>query len=268
MRNKAIASFLLGFMTLLLVPERPVAGAAALQQDSQGNARIETSYPARVLAAKDDDNTIEGSWTITEAKTPNEDEYSGTLDIAAAGEVENLYELSWETSTGSYSGLGFLEDDRLLVGYGLTQQIYGVALYRINGDGTLDGKWTFSRSNGEVGTEKAEKTTGDNSNRVEGEYRVGGNDPGSTDPEDPDSSYNGSLTIRKVRDTYQVSWKVDNQIYLGVGLRRGDWLVVGWGPGDGFAVMDYEIDNNKANGRWAISGDADLGVEKLTRHGL
>ena len=266
MRNRMITSFLLGFMTLLVLPVREVAGATALQYDARRDAKIETSYPTRALAAKDDESTIEGSWTITEAKTPNDDEYGGTLDIsAAAGEAENLYELSWETSAGSYSGLGFLEGDRLLVGYGLTQQIYGVALYRINGDGTLDGKWTFSRGNGEVGTEKA---TGGNSNRVEGEYRVGGSDPGSTDPEDPDSSYNGSLTIRRVRDTYQVSWKVDNQIYLGVGLRTGDWLVVGWGPGDGFAVMDYRIDDNKANGRWAISGDADLGVEKLTRHGL
>lgn len=219
------------------------------------------SPPPQILAQRQ--QTLLGSWTITEAKTPTGDEYTGNLEIETSGDAEDLYRITWDTSNGNYSGLGFYQDGRLLVGYGLNNQVYGVAAYRINRDGTLDGKWAFSEIDGKIGLEKA---SGGTPGRLEGEYRIQGTDPGITDMEDEVHSYSGSLQIRKARDTYQVSWRVGQQIYMGVGLRVDDWLIVGWGPGDGFAAIDYRLNGNRATGRWAMSGNAKLGEEKLIFH--
>jgi hypothetical protein len=50
-----------------------------------------------------------------------------------------------------------------------------------------------------------------------------------------------------------------------VGLRSGDWFVVGWGPGDSFAVLEYDLDDDEAEGRWAVWGVRNFGQEKITR---
>jgi hypothetical protein len=211
-----------------------------------------------ILLARDvSPEELEGTWEITDGETPDDNDYEGTVEINAVRDTSNLYNLSWETSTGDYTGLGFLEGDRLLVGYGLNDDIYGVALYKINNNGTLEGRWSYSEADGAVGTEMA---LGGIRDRLEGDYKVEGTDPGN-----PDSTYNGLLRINKVDDVYQVSWNIEDQVLLGVGLRVDDWLIVGWGAGDSFAVMDYEIDGDKAKGRSAMSGEGDTGKEKLRR---
>lgn len=200
---------------------------------------------------------IEGTWEIRDARTPDNKRYSGTVEIEVARDTNNLYNVSWATSAGDYTGLGFLEGDRLLVGYGLNEEIYGVVLYKINQDGTLEGRWTYSQAGGAVGTEKA---SGGIRRKLEGEYRIEGTDPGR-----PDSKYNGLLRINKVKNIYQVSWIVENQVLLGVGLQVDDWLIVGWGQGTNFAVMDYKIERDRVRGRSAMSGQENLGREELRR---
>ncbi|MBK4731438.1 hypothetical protein JJD41_16430 [Oxynema sp. CENA135] len=207
----------------------------------------------------DDDIDPEGIWNIREGEAPNGNEYTGTVEIEAIGDPDDrLYRLQWETSEGDYTGLGFVEDGKLLVGYGREAEIYGVALYKIEDDGNrLDGRWSLSTADGNVGTEKA---TGGRSGRLEGEYRTVSTDPGRSE-----SSYDGRLTIEPDRDAYQVTWEVDDETYRGVGLRSGDWFVVGWGPGENFAVLEYDLDDDEAEGRWAVWGVRNFGQEKITR---
>lgn len=261
MQNRRVTPLFIGLMTLLVVPPHGEVGAVDPQNGIFGKTQmgIETAGPQISRTAffwrRSKPTTVAGKWSITEGETPNGREYTGTLDVQAIGSTGNLYKVSWNTSQGNYSGLGFYEEGRLLVGYGLEEGIHGVALYRIEDDGTLDGQWTLSTANGEVGTETAR---GGRGNRLEGEYQITSTDPGQ------DSSFTGSLRINELRDTYQVVWKVDDQTYRGVGLRSGDWLVVGWGPGDDFAVSEYEFDGNKATARWAVSGSGNLGVEKIS----
>ncbi|WP_017717954.1 hypothetical protein [Kamptonema formosum] len=254
MRNRILASLLIAGTSLTLTGPT----GASLPQKAKLHAPaagIETFQPA-FLAQRSSRNSIEGSWKISEGKAPNGDRYTGTADIQAISRSSdaNLYSVSWNTSEGEFSGLAFLEDDRLFVGWAPQGKTYGVAVYRINSDGTLDGKWTYSGGRGQIGEETA---TGGRSGRVEGNYEVKGRDSGG--------EYNGSLRIRRSDDTYELTWTVDRTTYRGVGLRSGDWLAVGWGPQDDFGVTDYRIRDSEANGRWAIPGESDLGVDNLTR---
>lgn len=252
MRSRTLAvSLMLGAIAVVGAMQRTTGATLVGQPQS-------SLFPTSILSARDvSQEELEGTWEITDGETPDDNDYDGTVEISAVRDTSNLYNLDWETSRGDYTGLGFLEGDRLLIGYGLSDDIYGVALYKINKDGTLEGRWTYSEADGAVGTEMA---IGGIRNRLEGDYKIDGTDPGQ-----PESTYNGILRINQVDDTYQVSWTVGDQILLGVGLRVDDWLIVGWGAGDNFAVMDYEIDGDKVKGRSAMSGEADLGKEKLRR---
>ncbi len=255
---------ILGAIACLVAPSiRPTV--ATILGDTQPVSAIQTSrnairYASRspIISAQNvSPRAIEGTWELRDAKRPDNQKYTGTVEIEAFRDTNNLYHLSWETSAGDYTGLGFLEGDRLLVGYGLNEEIYGAVLYKINGDGTLEGRWTYSQAEGAVGTERA---IGGIRGKLEGEYRVDGTDPGQ-----PDSKYNGLLRINKVKNIYQVSWIVEDQVLLGVGLQVDDWLIVGWGEGSNFAVMDYKIERDKVKGRSAMSGQENLGKEELRR---
>lgn len=252
-RNQIAASLVTASMTLILACALKPATALYSSTDSAQNTKAQ-GLP--VLAQSRSENEIEGTWKITEGKNVDGEKYTGTAEIEAKSSADNLYSFSWKTSEGEYSGLGFLEDGHLFIGWAPEGEVYGVLLYEIQSDGTLEGKWTYnSASDGEVGTETA---TGGRKDKIEGEYKISGKDIGG--------EYNGRMNISRSGDTYQLSWTVDDKTYRGVGLRSGDWLVVGWGPNtENFGVLDYKINGSKATGRWALPGRSQLGVDKITR---
>jgi hypothetical protein len=58
--------------------------------------------------------------------------------------------------------------------------------------------------------------------------------------------------------------------FHGIGLRHGDWLVVGWSSTknqSGFGVIDYALEGNSAQGRWTAFGTDKLTFEILERDG-
>ncbi len=252
MTYRMTARYLLSVLMVLALPASPTIGAI----EQPLTPELEPTQTAFFWRRKSEPDRLEGVWRITEARTPTGQNYTGSLDVAAIGNTDNLYKVSWETSEGNYSGLGFYEEGRLLVGAGLDEAIYGVALYRIQDDGTLDGKWTLSTANGAVGTEVA---TGRRQGQLTGEYQIR-----STDPGEVDSSFGGTLTIAQLRDTYQLTWNVDDQTYRGIGLRMDDWLIVGWGTGNDLAVLEYQFQGNEATARWARTGSRELGMEKIS----
>ncbi|MFB2921318.1 hypothetical protein [Aerosakkonema funiforme] len=191
----------------------------------------------------------QGTWTITAARSSNDTPYSGTVQILPMGKI---YSISWLTTLGDYSGLAFFEDDRLFAACG-PDNTYGVSLYKINGDGTLDCRWITPSNKGAIDTEKA---VGGTPNELEGSYQVRGTISNLGD-------YEGTLNISKLSDTYQILWSMGVE-YQGVGLRVGDWLVVGWGEGNVYC-LDYKIQGDLAQGRWAYLGKSTLGVETLQR---
>ncbi|HEY9613273.1 tetratricopeptide repeat protein, partial [Allocoleopsis sp.] len=234
-------------VTLLLSLASPLQAARATSKLSSVLAQVPTPQDHKAAP------NIEETWTITEGKTLDGKNYTGTVAIQPIGQI---YELSWQTSAGKQSGMAFFEDGHFFVGWGTDEAAgYGVVLYKIGKDGTLEGKWTSSQQGGEIGTEIA---TGGKPNQIEGDYQVSGTNPNET------GRYKGTLNIRKTGDTYQVTWSVGSS-YRGVGIRSGDWLVVSWGQSDQLGVADYAISGEKASGRLARFNQSSLGVENLVR---
>ena len=178
--------------------------------------------------------------------------YTGTVRIASIGHV---YELRWQTNAGNYAGLGLADGNKLCTGWG---KHFGVVLYKINGDGTLSGRWTIPGANEAEGNEEA---SGGVANQLEGEYTIKGTNPGGK------GSYEGKLRIRKTGATYQLRWTVPgNKPYYGVGLRVGDSLHVGWGTGnDSYAVISYSFDGETAEGLWTMAGSDKTAKESLAK---
>lgn len=190
-----------------------------------------------------------GTWTITAAETIDRTPYSGTVQIQQMGQ---LYSMSWLTSLGDYPGMAFFENGNLYAACS-AHPAYGISLYHINSDGTLDGKWAAAYNPGFVDTEKA---VGGTPNQVAGTYNVQGtfNKTGS---------YEGVLQVTPLGEIYQISWLVGNE-YKGVGLPVNDKLIVAWGEGSVFS-LHYQIQGDRAIGSWAMREHSTLATETLYR---
>lgn len=190
-----------------------------------------------------------GTWTITAAKTSDEAPYSGTVQIHQMGQV---YSMSWLTSLGDYPGIAFFENGNLYAACS-SNPAYGISLYQINSDGTLDGKWAAANNTGIVDTEKA---VGGTPNQVAGTYNVQGT-------MGKNGSYEGVLQVTPLGEIYQISWVVGFE-YQGVGLQVNDRLIVAWGEHEVFS-LHYQIQGDRAIGNWAMREHSTLGTETLYR---
>ncbi|GAB4029890.1 hypothetical protein GCM10028809_21650 [Spirosoma gilvum] len=196
---------------------------------------------AQTLFAQD------GAWRIEQAKLPNGNSYTGSLTISQAGQV---FDVNWKTTAGNYNGLGLMADGKLFVGYGLGGGC-GIAVYKVDkATQKLEGAWTASGMNGATGTETL---TG-----RDGLFDVVGTNPDG-------GVYRGKLTLQKTGDTFQAQWQVANQTYNGVGFISGDYVVIGYGPGQAFGTVEYVLAGNKARGRWAMGGGSQFGIENIMR---
>lgn len=81
---------------------------------------------------------LSGSYQVVEGKTPSGSKYTGTVSITKT--ATDLYAVDWRLSNGSYSGVGILEDDVFVVGYGSGGQGAGVVSYRM-ASGAWTGRW-------------------------------------------------------------------------------------------------------------------------------
>ncbi|MDC0831879.1 hypothetical protein POG22_02495 [Geitlerinema sp. CS-897] len=193
----------------------------------------------------------EGTWTIEDATTLRGQSYTGTVKIYP---LDRLYQVIWLTDRYHFAGLGFVEDNFLFTGWGVDSS-YCVVLYRINADGTLEGRWTTPQSLGQVGWERA---TGGTPGELEGLYQVAGAYSDNRMP------YTNTLAIGKAGDVYQLSSSRSQQS-RGIGLRLNDWLLVNWGYGRNYGVIAYEIDRDAATGHWTAPGADKVATERLAK---
>lgn len=193
-----------------------------------------------------------GTWRITSARNFDGARYTGTVAIERLrGEV---YRVTWRTSLGSYSGLGFYRDKHLLVGWGMSRG-YGVVLYERDGT-SFRGVWT--QPGKQIGTEAFAGT------ELEGEHTISGENPGTRKP------YRGALVLDRLGPTWQAHWRSgsDGESYQqGVGLELGHRVVFGFGvPGTVFGAVDYDFsDPARVRGRWAAGAGGKVGREDLAR---
>ncbi|GAB3951262.1 hypothetical protein GCM10028805_31020 [Spirosoma harenae] len=189
----------------------------------------------------------DGVWRIEHAELPDGKSYNGSLTINRLGKS---YDVNWRTTAGNYNGLGLFVDGKLFVGYGVSGG-YGIVIYKTNTAGRqIEGVWTASGMNGAMGTEILTER--------EGLYEVSGTNPDG-------GVYRGTLTLQKTGDTFQAQWQVANQTINGVGFMSGDYMVIGYGPGQSFGTVEYAMAGNKARGRWAMGGGSQFGIENIMR---
>lgn len=195
---------------------------------------------------------LSGEYTITSASNPGgASGYQGTVRIAKEGDV---YQLVWSVGNTAYRGVGIPIDHTLAVGWGMGSK-FGVAVYRVSG-GKLQGRWATSGSGPRSGVEELEGPEG-----LKGTYRIV-----TGKPPEGSGSYTGTVSITPSGETYTVTWTLPAVAYNGVGIRRGDLFIVGWGEeGKGAGVVSYEGNGSELSGKWAAPGGTQLGTEVLTR---
>ena len=200
---------------------------------------------------------VVGRWRITSASNPGGGStYRGSVDIGAAS--QDVATLTWQIpNSPPYSGTALLdvddEQDVLGVGWG-TGSNHGVVVYRIDG-GTLRGRWAGAQTQGSYGTEVLEGPK-----ELNGRYEI-------TSSKSPVSggSYTGSVTITPRGEVFDVHWTLAREQYRGVGIRRGNLLVVGWGIGGDSGAVLYTRANDGWQGVWAQPNGVALGSENLAR---
>jgi hypothetical protein len=195
---------------------------------------------------------LAGTYTITSAANPGGGGgYKGSVTITPEGDV---YKLAWTIpNSPPYSGVAILDGTTLGVGWGMGSR-YGVVVYRVSG-GKLTGRWATGGSGTEAGTEDLEGPEG-----LSGTYKI----VSAKSPKG--GSYTGTVTITPTGGTHSVQWNLSNSSFSGVGIRKGDLLVVGWGEaGQGAGVVSYEVSGSTLTGSWATPGGTQLGSETIAR---
>jgi hypothetical protein len=204
---------------------------------------------------------ILGEWQIMEAKNTQGQSYFGTVNIQALG--LSAYLLNWKTSAGDYTGLGLMQGTQLCVGWGVPNVPFGVVIYKIESD-KLIGAWTATGQDGRVGVEVATRVRAgiDSEQYIEGKYDVFGENPITN------TAYEGTITITRNSDAdmYDLAWNLGSVRYNGTGLRKGNYLYVGWGYNEAFGVIVYETaQRSQAQGIWALPKTNSTGIENIRK---
>jgi hypothetical protein len=188
-----------------------------------------------------------GSWTIAGTNSSDGSAYSGSVTFEKVGEA---YRGTWTIGEQIMQGLGFLIDGHLMCGRG-SDQGFGAAIYKINNNGTLDGRWVQPGAPEQVGTESA---AGGPLDGLAGIYSVQGVNPGDA------STYEGTLTIEISGELYRAAWNIATSQHTGVGIRVGDWLILAWGKDNApMGVIEYDLLGENPQGAWGIPGATAIG---------
>ena len=210
--------------------------------------------PLAAPAAVADQPSIEGVWKIANARALDGTSYGGTVQFTKQGD---RYLTTWQTTAGSYSGIGLVRGNKLCVGW--SAESFGVVFYKVDGRGTLNGKWIVTGTSAEL-SDGVESATGGTPGKLEGHYLVTGLNPGSQAP------YAGELDITRTSATYKMQWKVDKSSYTGVAIEVDDELFAGWGDKDHpVGIVSYTFEGKGAKGVWTLGGESETGTENLVR---
>lgn len=195
---------------------------------------------------------ISGSYSATGRNADGGGSYEADLVVTNRDDV---YQFSWDSKGRKYDGVGVQTDDKVAVSYtdGTNGKGCGVTLYKINSDGSLDGKAGYWGNNNKE-TETAKRTSGSD---LEGEYDIEGKNPDG-------KAYSGKLTVKKQGDGYKFSWSGTNS-FDGFGVKQGDTVSVGFG-GAQCDFVAYEIKpDGSLDGKWGGSGSTEFGTENAKK---
>jgi len=168
---------------------------------------------------------------------------------------DDVYQFSWDSKGNKYDGVAVMTDSAVAVAYtdGDNGKGCGVVLYKINSDGSLDGKTGYWGVN-TMETEKAVRKSGSD---LEGEYEVTGKNPEGKE-------YKGKLEVAKEGQGYSFDWSAGNTLD-GFGIRAGNLVAVGIG-GKQCAFVGYDVKpDGTLDGKWGTRTSKTLGTEVATK---
>ncbi len=93
----------------------------------------------------------------------------------------------------------------------------------------------------------------------QGTYEVTGTNPGTG------SKYSGAVVVERTGDTFRVTWIVNGQRIIGIGIGKTDYLAVSYRIGNNLGLAVYTESGEDWTGIWAPAGSRELGTEKWTR---
>ncbi|MBX7170210.1 MAG: hypothetical protein K1X72_04580 [Pyrinomonadaceae bacterium] len=208
-----------------------------------------TSSPTtQTLSAKD----ISGEYESTGTNPNGQGTYVADLKVTKHGEV---YQFSWDTGGNKYDGVGVQTDNFVSVAFteGTNGKGCGVKLYKINSDGSLDGKLGYWGKDS-IETEKAVRTSGTD---LAGEYQITGKNQN-------DEEYKSKLTISPSGPGFTFKWKGANS-FNGGGVRLENMVTAGFGADQcGFVAYEIKPDGSLV-GKWGAGGVDQFGTEKAIK---
>ncbi|MGI8788308.1 MAG: hypothetical protein ACR2HG_11165 [Pyrinomonadaceae bacterium] len=211
--------------------------------DNSNSASSETTKTP-TTAPKD----ISGAYDVSGTNENGAGNFKGTLNVTKRDKV---YEFSWDTAGKKFDGVGVQNDSAVAVAFteGNDGKGCGVVLYKINADGSLDGKAGYWGVN-ESETEKAMRASGSG---LVGEYDVKG-----TNTEGKD--YTTKLSVKEEGAGYAFSWTGADALQ-GFGIKQGDNVAVGFG-GKQCGFVSYIVKpDGTLDGKWGGYGSTSVGTE-------
>lgn len=215
--------------------------------NSTGNSTTNstsTSDSTTSTTAKD----ISGNYDVSGSNAGGAGNYKGALIVASRGDV---YQFSWNTAGKKYDGVGVQTGNKVAVAFaeGTNGKGCGVTLYKINSDGSLDGKVGYWGVN-QAESEKAVRTSGTD---LEGDYDISGKNPDGKE-------FKGTLKVKSEASGYTFTWNAGNT-FTGFGVKQGDTVSVGIG-GTQCGFVSYEVKpDGTMEGKWGGYGSKELGSE-------
>lgn len=94
---------------------------------------------------------------------------------------------------------------------------------------------------------------------AEGTYELSGVNPGNG------SKYSGMVVVQRTGDTFQVTWTVNGQQIIGIGIGKSDYLAVSYRSGNTIGLAVYTESSDGWIGIWAPAGGRELGSETWKR---
>ncbi|HMT09981.1 MAG TPA: hypothetical protein PKA82_18490, partial [Pyrinomonadaceae bacterium] len=144
--------------------------SATSTSNTNNSASTPAASPKAEAPKKDVD--IAGKYDTTGTNPDGGGEYKAELTVTKRDDV---YQFSWVSGKNSYDGVGVMTDGEVAVSYtdGPNGKGCGVVLYKIAGDGSMNGKVGYWGTN-TMETESAKRTSGSD---LEGSYDIEGKNP-------------------------------------------------------------------------------------------
>ena len=215
---------------------------------STNSAAISPATSTSSTAPKD----ISGSYAATGTNEGGGGNYKADLVVTNRDDV---YQFSWQSAGTKYDGVGVQTGNKVAVAFtdGADGTGCGVVLYKINSDGSLEGKAGYWGTN-TLETETAKRTSG---NDLEGAYDVEGKNPKG-------ETYKSKMDVSKRGEGYKFVWAGASPLE-GFGIRQGDTVSVGIG-GAKCSFVAYEIKpDGTLDGKWGGQSSTSFGTETAVK---